>query len=160
LAGAGSVTYRQLAMRQPSTSDFLKVFHMVIRVSPLKRVAYHFANKSILNNVTTASEIHIIDFGIFFGFQWPSLIQALAKREGRFPKLWITGVDFPQPGFRLAERVKEIGRMLKNYVRDFEVPFEYQGVVASQWESICFDDFSIKEDEVLIINKTYQLSKV
>jgi GRAS domain family len=160
LAGAGSVTYRQIVMRPLSTTEFLKAFHMGMRASPVMRVLCHFANKSILNNVATASEIHVIDFGIFFGFQWPSLIQALAKREGGPPKLRITGIDFPQPGFRPAERVKETGRMLESYARDFEVPFEYQGIVVSQWESICFDDFSIKEDEVLIINSMCHLSKV
>jgi GRAS domain family len=160
LVGAGSVVYRQIVMRPLSTTEFLKAFHMGIRASPVMRVLYHFANKSILNNVSTASEIHVIDFGIHFGFQWPSLIQALAKRKGGPPKLRITGIDFPQPGFRPAKRVRETGKMLENYARDFEVPFEYQGIVISQWESICFDDFSIMEDEVLIINSICQLSKV
>jgi GRAS domain family len=107
LAGTGSVTYRQIVMRPISTTEFLKAFHMGIRASLVMRVLYYFANKSILNNVSTASKIHVIDFGILFGFQWPSLIQTLAKRKGGSPKLRITGIDFPQPGFHPAERVKE-----------------------------------------------------
>ncbi|XP_078161772.1 scarecrow-like protein 9 [Carex rostrata] len=157
LAGTGSVTYRQYVTRKVCTTDYLKVYHMHTRVIPTLRVSFHFANESILSATGNASKIHVVDFGITFGFQWPSLIQSLAKRKGGPPKLRITGVDLPQPGFHPTERIDKTGRRLEDYARSFGVPFEYQGI-ASQWESICIDDLSINDDEVLIINIMYRFS--
>ncbi|KAJ4807449.1 hypothetical protein LUZ62_020015 [Rhynchospora pubera] len=159
LAGSGSATYHRLVTRQLSTADFLNAFHVCIRASPMIRVSYHFANMSILNAAGTASKIHIVDIGISYGFQWPSLIQALAKRKGGPPNLRITGIDWPQPGFRPAERIKETGRRLEAYAQEFKVPFEYQGT-ATQWESICIADLSINNDELRIVNSMYGLSRV
>ncbi|KAJ1688832.1 hypothetical protein LUZ63_012987 [Rhynchospora breviuscula] len=122
LAGNGSATYNRLVTRQLSTTDFLNAFHVCTRASPMIRVSYHFANKSILNAAGTASKIHIVDIGISYGFQWPSLIQALAKRKGGPPNLRITGIDWPQPGFRPAEKIKETGRRLEAYALEFRVP--------------------------------------
>ncbi|XP_078162263.1 scarecrow-like protein 9 [Carex rostrata] len=159
LAGTGRETYRRLVARRLSTTDLLKVHHMCMRMSSNFRVSHHFANEIILSATGTASKIHVIDFGINFGFQWPSLIQALAKRKGGIPTLPITGVDFPQPGFHPAQRIKETGKRLEDYARGFGVPLEYQGI-ASQWESIYIEDFRINDDEVLIVNNIYNLTRL
>ncbi|XP_078150994.1 scarecrow-like protein 9 [Carex rostrata] len=154
LAGTESATYRQYFTRQVSTNDYMKAYYMCSRVVPVMRVSYHFANESILNAIGNASKIHVVDFGITHGFQWPSLIQSLAKRKDGPPKLRITGIDLPQPGFHPAERINETGRRLEDYALSFGVPFEYQGM-ASQWEDICIDDLNINDDEVLIVNTIY-----
>ncbi|XP_078150717.1 scarecrow-like protein 9 [Carex rostrata] len=156
LAGTESATYRQYFTRQVSTNDYMIAYYMCSRVVPVMRVSYHFANESILNAIGNASKIHIVDFGISHGFQWPSLIQSLAKRKDGTLKLRITGIDLPQPGFHPAERINETGRRLEDYARCFGVPFEYQGIT-SQWEAICINDLSINDDEVLIVNSIYHL---
>jgi GRAS domain family len=159
LAGTGSVVYRQFVVRRVSTTDYLKAFHMGIRAAPIKRVSYHFANANILSIAGDASKIHIVDFGITFGFQWPSLIQALARKKDGPPKLRITGIDLPQPGFHPSQRINETGKRLEDYARSFGVPFEYRAI-ASQWESICINDLSINDHEVLIVNSMYKLGRV
>ncbi|XP_078169032.1 scarecrow-like protein 14 [Carex rostrata] len=159
LAGTRSAAYRQYVTRKVCTIDYLKANYMCSRVSPAPRLGYHFANESILSAISNATKIHVVDFGITFGFQWPSLIQSLTKRKGGPPKLRITGVDLPQPGFHPAERINETGRRLEDYARSFGVPFEYQGI-ASHWESVCIDDLSINDDEVLIVNTMYNLGRV
>ncbi|MCE0481456.1 hypothetical protein HAX54_039228 [Datura stramonium] len=58
------------------------------------------------------------------GWLWPCL-QRLSCRPGGPPKLRITGIDFPNPGFRPAERVEETGRRLADYAESFNVPFEF-----------------------------------
>ncbi|XP_078161974.1 scarecrow-like protein 33 [Carex rostrata] len=158
LAGIGSETYRQLVNRRLSATDNLKVYRMFIRISNNLRVPYHYANESILTAAGTASKIHVIDFGIAFGFQWPSLIQALAKRKGGPLTLRITGVDLPQPGFHPAERIKETGKRLEVYARGFGVLLEYHGI-AAQWESINIGDLRINNDEVLIVNSIYNFTR-
>ncbi|KAJ3690182.1 hypothetical protein LUZ61_019346 [Rhynchospora tenuis] len=159
LTGTGNATYRQLIARRISATEYLKAYHLGMSITPLMRVAYHFANKNILSIAGNASKIHIVDFGISFGFQWPSLIQVLAKMKDGPPRIRITGVDLPQPGFHPAERIRETGKRLEDYARDFEVPFEYHGI-ASQWESICIEDLCINDDEVLIVNSLLNLSQL
>nr|GMC91852.1 Scarecrow-like protein 9 [Ipomoea batatas]GMC93702.1 Scarecrow-like protein 9 [Ipomoea batatas]GMC97548.1 Scarecrow-like protein 9 [Ipomoea batatas]GMC99611.1 Scarecrow-like protein 9 [Ipomoea batatas]GME17499.1 Scarecrow-like protein 9 [Ipomoea batatas] len=79
--------------------------------------------------------VHIIDFGILYGFQWPTFIQRIATRDGGPPKVRITSIEFPQPGFRPTERIEESGHRLADYAKSFNVPFEYNAI-AKKWETI------------------------
>ncbi|KAJ4784286.1 GRAS transcription factor [Rhynchospora pubera] len=160
LAGTGSAILRQFATRRLKSNDTLKIYDMTASTSPILRVAIHFVNKSILMLATGAtSKIHIVDFGIGFGFQWPSLIQDLAKMKDGPSSLRITGVDLPQPGFHPDERIKLTGKRLEDYARDFGVPFEYHGI-ASQWDSISIEDLNIRDDEVLVVNSMYTVVRL
>ncbi|KAJ4784287.1 hypothetical protein LUZ62_035533 [Rhynchospora pubera] len=159
LAGIGSEILHRFVTRRISSNDSLKVYGMCAKTSPMYRAAYHFANKSILSAAGTASKIHIIDFGIAAGFQWPSLIQALAKMKDGPLSVRITGVDLPQPGFHPDERIKVTGKRLEDYAREFGVPFEYHGI-ASQWDSMSIEDFNIRDDEVLIVNRMYSFYRL
>ncbi|KAG8496394.1 hypothetical protein CXB51_007595 [Gossypium anomalum] len=110
-----------------------------------------FANNYISKAAEKASKLHIIDFGIFYGFHWPALIHRLAKRHGGPPQLRITGIEFPQPGFRPAEAVQETGRRLVKYCERHNVPFEYHAI-AQKWETIRTEDLKINSDEVIAVN--------
>ncbi|CAD6273272.1 unnamed protein product [Miscanthus lutarioriparius] len=122
---------------------------------PFSRVAYYFSNQTMADLSNGPPKVHIIDFGITLGFQWPSLIQSFAKREGGPPKLRITGIDAPQPGFHPCAIIEATGKWLAEYAEMFNVPFEYQGI-ASQWEDICMENLNIDKDEVLIVNCMYR----
>ncbi|KAJ3676401.1 hypothetical protein LUZ60_003813 [Juncus effusus] len=160
LNGTGSEIHKQFLFKQITTSEFLKAHLLFITVTPFERVSYHFANQTILNAIGKATKVHIIDFGIVYGFQWPSFIQALADSiKDRVVKVRITGIDFPQPGFRPAEQVERTGRRLEDYARSFNVPFEYQGI-AAKWETIRIEDLKIKKDEVIIVNSLNQFRQV
>ncbi|XP_078178869.1 scarecrow-like protein 14 isoform X2 [Carex rostrata] len=161
LAGAGREYYQGLVSKRVSIPDiyFLKAYHLFLKAAPFARVFYCFSNHSILNAAKNARKLHVIDLGISYGFQWPSLIQALSKREGRPPQLRITGIEFPEPGFRPAKRVEDMGRRFEEYARSFSVPFEYKAI-ASQWELIHIEDLNIKDDEVVIVNSMISFKKV
>ncbi|KAJ4786056.1 GRAS transcription factor [Rhynchospora pubera] len=161
LAGDGREYFRRHIAKLVKSPDiyFLKSHHMLIRAAPFTRVYYCFSNGNILNVARNARKVHIIDLGIKFGFQWPSLIQAISKREGGPPKLRITGIGFPEPGFRPAKRVEGVGQRLLEYARSFNVPFEYKGI-ASQWESIRIEELTINDDEVVIVNCLFGLREV
>ncbi|XP_021653837.2 scarecrow-like protein 30 [Hevea brasiliensis] len=133
LAGTGTPKYTLLVGNKTPVSDILKAYQ---------------AEK--------ATRLHIIDFGILYGFQWPCLIQRLSERPGGPPKLRITGIELPQPGFRPAERVEETGRRLQRYCERFNVPFEYS-VIAQKWETIKYEDLNIDRDEMTVVNCLYRL---
>ncbi|KAG5603010.1 hypothetical protein H5410_034380 [Solanum commersonii] len=144
LAGTGIELYTAFAKRTISAADILKAFQVYVTACPFRKMSNIFANKSIGMLTREATSIHIIDFGIL-----PS----------GPPKLRVTGIDFPQPGFRQAERVEETRRRLAKYCKRFNVPFEYNAI-AKKWDSIQLEDLKINRDEMLVINCLYRLINV
>ncbi|KAJ4781056.1 GRAS transcription factor [Rhynchospora pubera] len=159
LTGTGSEVYNRFVSKRISTSDILKIQYLLMTLTPFLRATYCIAKDRILKLVDKASKLHIIDFGIGFGFQWPSLIQDLSEQKDGVVKLKITGIDFPRPGFRPTERVDETGRRLAEYAKSFNVPFEYNGIV-SKLEDICNEDLKIEKDELLVVNSMYRFRQL
>ncbi|WMV35915.1 hypothetical protein MTR67_029300 [Solanum verrucosum] len=159
LAGTGIELYTAFAKRTISAADILKAFQVYVTACPFRKMSNIFANKSIGMLTREATSIHIIDFGILYGFQWSCFIQGISLRPSGPPKLRVTGIDFPQPGFRQAERVEETGRRLAKYCKRFNVPFEYNAI-AKKWDSIQLEDLKINRDEMLVVNCLYRLINV
>ncbi|XAR72005.1 hypothetical protein NMG60_11018491 [Bertholletia excelsa] len=151
ISGSGTQSYLQVSLRPTSAADVLRAYHLFLAICPFKNLSNFYANKTIFNVAKKATKLHIIDFGILYGFQWPSLIQSLSSRPGGPPKLRITGIDFPNPGFMPSERVEETGHCLANYSDSFKVPFEFNAI-AKQWEAIKLEDLKLEKDEVLAVN--------
>ncbi|KAJ1695477.1 hypothetical protein LUZ63_012175 [Rhynchospora breviuscula] len=151
LTGTGSEAWRRMEAKKIRipTSEYLEIGQLYITVSPVPRNSIYYANQTILKVAGKAPKLHIIDFGIGHGFQWPSLIQALSNNNGKSTKLRITGIDFPKPGFRPAELIEKTGQRLEAYAERFGVPFEYHGIV-SNWEDVSIDSLKIEKDEILI----------
>jgi len=154
---AGTPMYKLL--QSSSAADMLRAYKVYITASPFQRMSNFLANRTILKLVENKSSLHIIDFGIFYGFQWPCLIQRLSERSGGPPMLRITGIDLPQPGFRPAERVEETGRRLVKYCKRFGVPFEYN-CLAQKWDTLRLEDLKIDREEVTVVNCLYRLKNV
>ncbi|KAF2291746.1 hypothetical protein GH714_035415 [Hevea brasiliensis] len=156
LAGTSTPKYTPLVSNKTPVSDILKAYQVYVKACPFKRMSNFFANQTIFKLAQKATRLHIIDFGILYGFQWPCLIQRLSQRPGGPPKLRITGIELPQPGFRPAERVEETGRRLRRYCERFNVPFEYN-VIAQKWETIKYEDLNINRDEMTVVNCLHRL---
>ena len=155
LAGTGSQIYKGLVNKRTSAADELKAYHLYLAACPFRKISNFTSNRTIMIAAENATKLHVIDFGILYGFQWPTLIQRLSWREGGPPKLRITGIEFPQPGFRPAERVEETGRRLAAYAESFNVPFEYNAI-AKKWENISVEELNIHQDEFLVVNCLYR----
>ncbi|KAE8689596.1 Scarecrow-like protein 14 [Hibiscus syriacus] len=156
LAGSGTQSYNPVVTRPTSAANFLKAYHLFLAACPFKKISDFFSNTTIMHLAENAARLHIIDFGVLYGFQWPCLIQRLSSRLGGPPKLKITGIDLPQPGFRPAERVEETGRRLANYAKTFKVPFEFHAI-AQKWDTIAIEDLKIERGEVLVVNCMFRL---
>ncbi|PRQ34137.1 putative transcription factor GRAS family [Rosa chinensis] len=151
LAGTGTQIYTALTTKRMSAADSLKFYQAYIAVCPFMKLLMIFANDMILKAAEKAETLHIIDFGIRYGFQWPALIHCLSRRPGGPPKLRITGLEFPSSGFRPEEGVQETGHRLAKYCRGFNVHFEYHGI-AKKWETLQVDDLKVQRNEVLAVN--------
>ncbi|KQK12417.1 hypothetical protein BRADI_1g03620v3 [Brachypodium distachyon] len=154
LAGTGSTIYRSLVAQRNTTADILKAFELYVTVCPFNKLSKFFSNEAILNASKDVTRLHIVDYGIRWGFQWPIFMQRIARRLGGPPRLRITGIDLPQPGFRPAERVEATGQRLREYARTFKVPFEYHAI-AAKWDTVRVEDLKIDKDELLIVNCTF-----
>ncbi|OIV98634.1 hypothetical protein TanjilG_12757 [Lupinus angustifolius] len=155
LAGTGSQIYKGLVSKRTSAADFLKAYYLLIAACPYRKMSSFVSNVTIRKSSTNSMRVHVIDFGILYGFQWPTFIQRLSWRPGGPPKLRITGIDFPQPGFRPAERIIETGRRLAAYAESFNVPFEYKAI-AKKWETIQLEELNIDRDEYLVVTCFYR----
>lgn len=150
--GIGAQLYISGLISKTSAADVLKAYQLHLKTCPFKKLAILFANKMIYKVTEKATSLHIVDFGISYGFQWPILIKHLASRPGGPPKLRITGIEFPQKGFRPAERTEETGRRLAKYCERFGVPFTYNAITSQNWETIRVEDIKIQSDEVVAVN--------
>lgn len=154
LSGTGNQLYTA-----PNTYTAVKTYRNYLEICPFKEISVIFANHMILKVAEKAETLHVIDFGIFYGFQWPILIQSLSRRAGGPPKLRITGIDIPLPGFRPGDKVEETGRRLARYCDRFNVPFEYNAI-AQKWETLRIEDLKIGKEEVLVVNCMFRLEKL
>ncbi|TXG74127.1 hypothetical protein EZV62_002706 [Acer yangbiense] len=150
LAGTGSALYSPAFVNRSSVSDILKAYLAYFSAVPFRKVSNFTTNRVIGKLAEKATRVHIIDFGISYGFQWPYFIQRQSFRPGGPPKIRITGIELPQPGFRPAERVEETGRRLKRVAEACNVPFEYKSI-AQRWETIQLEDLKIDRDEVTAV---------
>ncbi|CAN6356628.1 unnamed protein product [Urochloa humidicola] len=160
LAGTGSMVYQSLMAKRTSVVDILQAYQLYMAAICFKKVVFLFSNLTIYNASLGKKKIHIVDYGIHYGFQWPCFLRKIACREGGPPEVRITGIDLPQPGFRPTQRIEETGRRLSKYAQEFGVPFKYQVIAASKMESIRAEDLNLDPEEVLIVNCLYQFKNL
>lgn len=159
LDGTGTQIYTALASKRISASDMLKAYQVYVSACPFQKLAIIFANHMILRVAEKAAMLHVIDFGILYGFQWPALIHCLSRRAGGPPKLRFTGIELPLPGFRPTASVQDTGRRLAKYCERFGVPFEFNAI-AQKWETIQIEDLRIKRGETLAVNCIFRFKNL
>ncbi|KAG5238237.1 hypothetical protein OIU78_007937 [Salix suchowensis] len=160
-SGNGAPNYfSSLTSKRTTAADMLKAYKTQLQACPFKKLSIAFAIKMILHAAEKATTLHIVDFGVLYGFQWPSLIQQLSLLPNGPPKLRLTGIELPQHGFRPSERIEETGRRLANYCERFKVPFEYNPITAQNWEKIPIEDLKINRNEVLAVNCLFRFKNL
>ncbi|OIW15743.1 hypothetical protein TanjilG_04278 [Lupinus angustifolius] len=160
LAGTGTQIYSTLSSKGASAAEMVRAYEMYDSACPFDKLEIIFALNSIWSVAKEAETLHIVDFGINYGFKWPALIRRLSQRPHGPPKLRITGIELPQPGFRPEERVHEAGRRLASYCKRFNVPFEYNAIVQKKWESIKIEDLKIVKNEVVAVNCMFRFENL
>ncbi|XP_002977081.2 scarecrow-like protein 31 [Selaginella moellendorffii] len=125
LAGCGARMYA--AMRQ----DVTRIQSISIRMNlPSLRATERFANQMILDACRGAKRVHIVDYGILYGDQWPSLIKALSERAEGPPLFKITGIDFPS-----LVNLEKTGNRLVDYAESCGMHLEFHSIATAAWES-------------------------
>ncbi|KAL1217166.1 Scarecrow-like protein 34 [Cardamine amara subsp. amara] len=152
--------YNAITSLKDTAADTLKAYRVYLSSSPFVTLMYFFSINMILDAAKDAHVLHIVDFGILYGFQWPMFIQYISGLKDAPRKLRITGIELPQPGFRPSERIEATGRRLAEYCKRFNVPFEYKAIASQNWEKIRMEDLDIRPNEVLAVNAGIRLKNL
>lgn len=122
------------------------------QVSPIPKFVHFTANEIILRAFEGKDRVHIIDFDIKQGLQWPSLFQSLASRTNPPSHVRITGIG------ESKQELNETGDRLLGFAEALNLPFEFHPVV-DRLEDVRLWMLHVKEKECVAINCMFQLQK-
>ncbi|XP_071735396.1 DELLA protein GAI-like [Rutidosis leptorrhynchoides] len=127
---------------------------------PYLKFAHFTANQAILEAFAGATRVHVVDFSLNEGMQWPALMQALALRSGGPPAFRLTGVGPPQPDN--TDALQQVGWKLAQLAETIGVEFEFRGFVASSLADIDAKMLDIRpsEVEVVAVNSVFELHRL
>ncbi|KAG7629882.1 Transcription factor GRAS [Arabidopsis suecica] len=126
---------------------------------PYLKFAHFTANQAILEAVTTARRVHVIDLGLNQGMQWPALMQALALRPGGPPSFRLTGIGPPQT--ENSDSLQQLGWKLAQFAQNMGVEFEFKGLAAESLSDLEPEMFETRpESETLVVNSVFELHRL
>ncbi|KAG0601879.1 hypothetical protein M758_11G144900 [Ceratodon purpureus] len=160
MSGTGAQLYMAITSNTPSSATMVKAHRLFVDFSPYTKVSHFFSTKTILDAFEGAERVHLVDYGVSWGAQWPCLIQRLSQRREGPPHLRITCIDVPQSGGnRATANLHEVGRRLTQFAKLWNVPFEFQAL-SEKWETITPAQLCLKHDEVLAVHCQYRLKNL
>ncbi|VFR01899.1 unnamed protein product [Cuscuta campestris] len=122
-------------------------------VTPIPKFIHFTSNEILLRVFEGKEKVHIIDFDIKQGLQWPGLFQSLASRNNPPSHIRITGVgESKQELLRTSER-------LSGFAERLNLSFEFHPVVDSL-EDLRLWMLHVKEGESVAVNCMLQMHKV
>ncbi|XP_021276014.1 DELLA protein SLR1-like [Herrania umbratica] len=134
------------------------LYHHFYEACPYLKFAHFTANQAILEAFDGHDCVHVVDFNLMHGLQWPALIQALALRPGGPPLLRLTGIGPPSPDGR--DSLREIGLRLAELARSVNVRFAFRGVAATRLEDVKPWMLQVNPKEAVAVNSIMQLHRL
>ncbi|KAJ4706917.1 DELLA protein GAI [Melia azedarach] len=127
---------------------------------PYLKFAHFTANQAILEAFSTANRVHVIDFSLKQGMQWPALMQALALRPGGPPAFRLTGIGPPQPDN--TDALQQVGWKLAQLADTIGVEFEFRGFVCNSLADLEPEMLDIRPSEVetVAVNSVFELHRL
>ncbi|XP_061352562.1 DELLA protein RGA-like [Gastrolobium bilobum] len=147
---------QNIILGSPYENDVLH--HHYYEACPYLKFAHFTANQAILESFNGHDCVHVIDFNLMQGLQWPALIQALALRPGGPPLLRLTGIGPPSPDDR--DTLREIGLRLAELARSVNVRFAFRGVAAWRLEDVKPWMLQASPKEAVAVNSILQLHRL
>ncbi|KAL2546166.1 DELLA protein RGA [Forsythia ovata] len=143
----------------PQDTAFTDLLQMhFYETCPYLKFAHFTANQAILEAFAGKSRVHIIDFSMKQGMQWPALLQALALRPGGPPSFRLTGIG--PPSHDNIDHLQEVGCRLAQLAETINVEFDYRGFVANSLADLNASMFDIREGETVAVNSIFELHQL
>ncbi|RZC64034.1 hypothetical protein C5167_025772 [Papaver somniferum] len=141
-----------------STQENEFLYHQFYEACPFLKFAHFTANQAILEAFQGHDYVHVIDFNLVHGLQWPALIQALALRPGGPPVLRLTGIGPPSTDG--SDSLREIGLRIAEVAWSVNVKFTFRGVAASRLDDVKPWMLQVKPFEAVAVNSIMQLHRL
>jgi len=151
--------FYHMVMSKPTPAEEFMAFTHLYRVSSFYQFAHFTANQAILEAFERKEEnnnwaLHVIDFDVSHGFQWPSLIQSLSEKAtaSNHP------LSFRITGFaKTLEELIETENRLVSFAESFEnIIFEFHGCLRGSE----LMNLKRRENETVAINLVFYLSSL
>ncbi|WOG96734.1 hypothetical protein DCAR_0416070 [Daucus carota subsp. sativus] len=149
--------FYNMIMKEPSAEEEFLAFTELYKVSPYYQFAHFTANQAIIEAFEKEEDsnnraLHVIDFDVSYGFQWPSLIQSLSDKATSSSRisLRITGCG------RSLEELQETETRLVCFAKGFRnITFEFQGLLRGSSD---FADIKRRNNETVAVNLVFHLN--
>ncbi|XVE74680.1 hypothetical protein DITRI_Ditri12bG0036600 [Diplodiscus trichospermus] len=151
----------RLYPQNPLDHSLSDVLHMhFYETCPYLKFAHFTANQAILEAFEGKKRVHVIDFSMNQGMQWPVLMQALALRPGGPPAFRLTGIG--PPSHDNSDHLQEVGWKLAQLAETIHVEFEYRGFVANSLADLDASMLDLRPSEVeaVAVNSVFELHKL
>ncbi|XP_059281813.1 GRAS family protein RAM1-like [Lycium ferocissimum] len=150
--------FYDMIMKPPTQEEEFLAFTEFYKVSPFYQFAHFTANQAILEAFEKELEynngfLHVIDFDISYGFQWPSLIQSLSENATTCNRisLKITGYG------KTIDELRETETRLVSFTKGFRnLSFEFHGVLSGSKLS----NLTKRKNETLAVNSIFHLNSL
>ncbi|KAK4387276.1 protein SCARECROW [Sesamum angolense] len=126
--------FYDMIMKGSTPDEEFLAFTELYKVSPFYQFAHFTANQAILEAFereenTNNRALHVIDFDISFGFQWPSLMQSLSENATPTKRVLLKMTGFG----RSLEELQETESRLVSFAKGFRnIVFEFHGLLRLQ----------------------------
>ncbi|KAI3729296.1 hypothetical protein L6452_17950 [Arctium lappa] len=143
----------QTPQESPAINNILQMHFY--EACPYLKFAHFTANQAILEAFAFKKRVHVIDFSMNQGIQWPALLQALAVRPGGPPSFRLTGI-----GMENSNHLQESGWKLGQLADSIRVEFDYKHLVVESFADIEPGMLDLRDGEVVAVNSVFELHKV
>ncbi|KAI8019687.1 GRAS family protein RAM1 [Camellia lanceoleosa] len=148
--------FYDMIMKEPTPEEEFMAFTELYRVSPCFQFAHFTANQAIIeafekDEDNNNSSLHVIDFHVSYGFQWPSLIQSLSKKATGANRISLRMTGFG----RSYEELQETEARLLSFAKGFRnLVFEFQGL--SRGSKLI--NLRKRKNETVVVNLVFHLN--
>eukprot|EP00252_Welwitschia_mirabilis_P014993 TRINITY_DN330_c0_g1_i1.p1 TRINITY_DN330_c0_g1~~TRINITY_DN330_c0_g1_i1.p1 ORF type:complete len:419 (+),score=42.48 TRINITY_DN330_c0_g1_i1:110-1258(+) len=155
----GFPTNDMFLMQNDALSETLHFYFY--ETCPYLKFAHFTANQAILEAFAGQKQVHVIDFNLKQGMQWPVLLQALALRPGGPPVVRLTGIGPPTPdSTNSTDGLQEVGMKLTEFARTLNVEFHFRCYAVLSLRDIKPWLLNISPGEAVAVNSIMQLHRL
>ncbi|KAK9060060.1 hypothetical protein SSX86_020764 [Deinandra increscens subsp. villosa] len=140
----------------PAFTDLLQMHFY--ETCPYLKFAHFTANQAILEAFAGKKKVHVIDFSMKQGMQWPALMQALALRPGGPPTFRLTGIGPPSDD--KTDHLQEVGWKLAQLADTIHVEFEFRGFLAESLADLEPSMLDLRDGEVVAVNSVFEMHEL